>query len=268
MNLAMAIAIWTAHIVSVPRGWVTLFVDEKYLVEDQSLFPEPLRRPFKWSHGIMPTWEFAVKTTEKFKVPVEFPMMGPYNISTLTVYNIDGQLYGNSHLAPTNVIHDFPYDLYLHAGMMEFLARQVDLPLGPLSVQVPLLYLRQTEVESARRLLRTRWPFRVMDMPRLLPDELARYQTLVTKYLDSPRFELLVRDPVWKTPGGNYLRDLATVLRLHVCRDDTTKVLYGHRLLGDATLKHVVRQWLADTEILHVATPAMILDTPFEKVDE
>lgn len=266
-NVAAAVALLSSSLVQVPDGWTAQFMGQTDhpSVEDITLWPT------SFAESGMPPYHLDRYVLEQLKASLEWlgedstQMVGP---DVATSYNVELDLHWkvrdrmlNLYVTangPTDVVRDMPYDLFMVAGLHEFMARRAYLPLGDIVFSTSSLYLLDTDRPQVKKLARQRWPFKSAPMPVLTDDDLERYRVLITQHLTSATFNDVIKRHEWTTPAGIYLLNWACVLRSFLFRTDSpVAAMRAHDQLKDPTLKTVLRQWLTKAGAITTPVPPL-----------
>lgn len=166
-----------------------------------------------------------------------------------------GNLHTIVNMRSSDVVKGLTYDVFVFTMVQEYVARQLQVPLGHYYHNAGSLHLYETDLDLLSKLRRKyRWPHLMLEMPTTTPLDVVQFRTLVDQGLDddSTFFEIANDKKAWSSQAvQDYFVGLAAVMKSFVHRHSNPEIsLKALGLVGDPTLKFVLRGWLIDAGVI------------------
>lgn len=167
----------------------------------------------------------------------------------------DDHLHLITTMRSNDVHRGLPYDMFNFTMLQELVAGWLGLPMGVYLHQAASLHMYEADLpvlEAMEDMGQWRWPHLMRPMPAPVTQrDLDLLGELATSLYDD-RFYALAMGNGWSTAWAkDYLVSLAATMRCFVHRNDVDSVdcLQAFDLVGDTTLRYMLRWWLRDAGV-------------------
>lgn len=163
----------------------------------------------------------------------------------------DNALHLIVNMRSSDVYIGLTYDIFVFTMLQEYVARQLDVPLGLYFHNAASLHAYESDLPNFKKLARIRWPNLMNEMPTISKDD---YNGLNVLILSGSGLD--VDEEVWfnRLNGliqSDYVKDIANCMKSFVDRERNPSLsVKAYYSLNDKTVKYVLRSWLVKAGIL------------------
>lgn len=162
---------------------------------------------------------------------------------------IDNVLHISASMDVADLLREYPYEMFMLSMFQEWIANESAAIAGTLTITTPLAYILTQDRTMINRFSRSRWPFKMPDMPKFSMVTKNAMADIVSDF-DWDIYAKYTNDPTKKTDSDfQYMMDMISVIQsLRFRKTNIVKSLEAYKNISDKTIKHVLRPWIFSNE--------------------